>query len=348
MEDWIEKATGIAWRFMGLLVLLVIALLILGISFVGAVNTESISERQVSRLLPDSIREGSWIPALASVVLTTLPGAVRLILQKHATNQFLSSCKKAWGQVSDFLRGKNNQRAGATLWTLLQLDLVLLWPMFGVGGVVQAMGWTPEPIQPEVKEVVEVRYVTRPVADRIYFSPGRSGTGQTFAPKGSEVSGPAKRMLQRTVGALNLAGECRASVVLHGFASDEEFKSASGDPDHLKNLELADHRAQAVFDELRCMPQYQDKLLRVEISNRWTPAIKESESIEERLRDMEATRNGFVLRGNQGFKEPDEHADTNDKKRDAQLDRVVVLEWKLDEACRVSAETEAIRMGGNQ
>ena len=188
------------------------------------------------------------------------------------------------------------------------------------------------PLPPITVTVVRTELV--PVTDRIYFGKARLATAETFAttetftPQGTSVSEPAKRMLQRSVGALNLSEKRCASVVLHGFASDEEFQNLSGSPSHLKNLQLADHRAQAVSDKLSCFPEAKSNWLTVEVPNRWTPAINESLKVEEAWKKMSNKRKCLVQQPKK-------------QKRDAQLDRVVVLEWKLDQPCKDSAANGA-------
>ena len=256
-----------------------------------------------------------------------VPGILVLMLWRQALRAVMNSLKNAGKQALDFLRGGKGQSGEDTLWAMVQLSsaLVLLFLPAGV----LPIPWLDERLPPLVRPPREIvtETVDRPklvfATDRIYFDKGRLAPGETFATQGTSVPEPAKRMLQRAVCALKLSRKSCASVVLHGFASDEEFQNLSDRPSRLKNLQLADHRAQAVSDMLSDLPEVRNNWLTVKVPNRWTPAINEEKQVCNSWTAMHKKRACLVKQT---------------KNRDAQLDRVVVLEWKLNQSCNDSAE----------
>jgi len=247
-------------------------------------------------------------------------------------------------QGSDFVLGKNNQRSSATLWALLQVNVLLVLPSFPLGAICQAIGVVPTRMQPVVKiernVEVEVRYLIQPVTDQVRFEKARSGPSDTLAPEGTLLAVADRKALERTVGRLQLGRDCHATVTLDGFDSDEEF-GPSGIGSNRKNLEVADHRASAVYEALSGLPEVDDGWLIVKQPERWLPAKNTEVAIKQRWSDLRAKRKKLVPQPGTQESEPDgpepnsDGAETNPK-RDPQRDRVVVLQWKQNEPCKVT------------
>lgn len=355
MPDWLKKVAGVVGRLALLVLMLALVLLEIVVSFFTGQSAETAAPSMIQGLLPNwPVISLLSIPEVFATILL-VPGILMLMLWKQALRNAMKLLKNAGKQAWNFLRGRKEQSGDETLWAFLQLGsaIVLLLVPIGACPIPVLDRALPESARTRTeisKETVVHREIV-PVTDRIHFNKARLGPGETFAPEGTSVPESAKRMLQRTVGALNLSEKCRASVVLHGFASDEEFQNLDGSPSHLKNLKLADHRAQAVSNKLSDLPDDQRKWLTVEISNRWTPAINKPKEVKRSWKRMRKERNKLVSQGGldtkdpdsaeaAGRKEQDQRENPDGKKRDAQLDRVVVLEWKIDEACEVPAKTE--------
>lgn len=199
------------------------------------------------------------------------------------------------------------------------MDLLLVLPV----GVLGGLGSKLELLRPGVQDippVAEVRYITQ----RIQFDkPGLRPDGG-FEERGSNLPGGAADMLQQTVCELRGSSACGASVSFYGFASNEKF---DGMESHWKNLQLADHRTEAVYMALSSLPETKHGWLVVEPPKRWAPAIK-SENAQRPWEEMRNKRNALVQTG------------LTENCRNPDADRVVILKWTLHPPCEVPSTAE--------
>ena len=182
------------------------------------------------------------------------------------------SLKKAGTEIVQYFRGRDERPAGGVLWTLLQIDLMILFPAAIAGGIGHQFGLVPaagDLVPPEIRTID--RYIPYSFNQRIHFEkPGLDSRGR-FKEEGSDLpDGPAD-MLKRTIDELRTTPACGASVSIQGFASTESFETVEP---RWTNLRLADHRAGAVYAELSSLADENDPWLRVEEPKRWTPAIQ--------------------------------------------------------------------------
>ena len=192
----------------------------------------------------------------------------------------------------------------------------------------------------------EVRYISQPITQRIQFEKPRLRPDGRFERRGSDLPGSAAEMLQHTVCELRAGPACGASVSLYGFASDEEFK---GTKDSLwTNLQLADHRAEAVYEKLSSLPEAKNGWLVVEPPKRWAPAIK-PEQAERPWQEMLNKRNTLVQPGRNPCPNGDPEAPPSltENCRDLDADRVVILKWRSDPPCEVPVATEESKPNEN-
>lgn len=317
------------------------------VSFLTGHSGEVASEKLITSLaerlhLLQFLDGWSWIWQYVPVLVLALPGILILLLWEHAIGTAKKLCRDAGTQSWNYLRGRNEQTAGATLWTLLQLVSASLLLFVPTGALSVPLFDLQIPGQVEIRTVTEYRTKLVPVTDRIHFQKGRLRPDDRFVEEGSNLSQVAGAALQRTASSLGLGPKCDASVSLHGFASDEEFSHLGCHRNHRKNLELADHRAQAVFKKLSDLPEYEAGRLTVQEPKRWTPAINTPEDVEESWKEMSEKRNELVRQSGTSRKDPcTDQREPEEPKRNPEIDRVVVLQWTLDKACEAPAETQA-------
>ena len=344
---------GVLGRLIGLVGMLLVAFMVLGVSFVTGQGAEIVNGKLVAMLAdgeyPWINSVIAWLPSWLDWVLPhlamlvfTLPSILTLLLWKHAMAHVDNSLKNAKTQSLDFVLARGKQRAGRTLWALLQAASALLLPVLPIGASTLGNDYLPKFMQAEPRTVTVVKYSPKlvPVTDRIYFQKGRLLPDDRFVEEGSNLPRVAGATLRRTASSLGLGPKCSASVSLHGFSSDEEFSHLDCHRNHRKNLELADHRAQDVFKKLSDLPEVKRNWLTVRKPMRWTPAINTLEDVEESWKEMCEKRKELVRQLGTGCKDPcPEQREQEEPKRNPEMDRVVVLEWTLDKACEASAET---------
>ena len=322
-KNIVATVGGYLWRTSVFIVLLVIALGMLAISVITGATVEDISEDAVTDVLRNVWESPFPIPSGVALLIVVFPASITWFLREHAVNDFRESWSEAKTQAWEYLLGSGERRAGAVLWALLQLDLTLVLPLGGLGGIAGKAGL---PLQAEkiIPAEVKVRYVAQPITQRIQFEKARLRPDGGFEARGSNLPGGAAEMLQQTVRELRRGSGCRASVSLYGFASNEEFKGLESD---WKNLQLADHRTEAVRRELSGLAEAKKQWLVVEPPKRWAPPIKPADA-RDLWKRMRQERNCLVQRHLSG------------EKRNPDADRVVVLKWKLDGPCEVPAAAE--------
>ncbi len=313
-------------RFIALVFIFLLALGMLVISAITGATAESETEELITHALPDGWEHlfGIPIPVVVAFVVVALPTIVMGFLKEHAMNQLRTSWSQAKTQAWEYLLGRNQRRAGAVLWALLQLDLMVIFPFGVLGGLGDKLG-LPLQAKDIIRPEPEMRYIVQPITQRIQFEKAALRPDGGFEKAGSDLPGGAADMLQKTVCELRSSSGCGASVSLYGFSSNEEFKGANDS--HWKNLQLADHRAEAVHNALLSLPEHKEEWLIVKPPKRWTPAIK-PESAQRPWEEMRKKRNGLVQAGLTG------------NARNPDADRVVILEWRLDAPCEVPAAAE--------
>lgn len=336
-------AGGYVWRTLLLFLILVLAGLMLFISMVAAATAENDAADFVAAgLLNRSEHLPQFaIPSIPYVVPTLIVGLPFLItwsLKEHAVNQFKKSWTQSRTQACEYFHGRNQRRAGAVLWAALQLDIALVLPFGALGGLGNQLGLSPaadDIFRPER----EVRYIAQTISQRIQFErPGLRPDGG-FQKRGSNLPGGAADMLQQTVRELRDGPACGASVSLYGFSSNEKF---DGVESHWKNLQLADHRAEAVYEQLLGLPETKDGWLVVKPPERWAPAIK-PEYPQRAWDKMRSERNCRVqpgLTGDCRDADAEVQPGLTENCRNPDADRVVLLKWTLDVPCEVPIAAE--------
>ena len=327
----LELAGGHAWRGLLVTAMAVLAFSMLAISALTATTAENNADEWLTKAIQNSGDypapiEQRLIPIAVKLFIVGLPILVAWFLKEHAFNEFWRSLNKAKTAAWEYFRGKNDHRGSAVLWTVLQLDLALLFPFGALAGAVN----TFLPL-PSLEEIVaprsEVRYIPRyipqSVTQRIQFEKPGLRPDDRFETIGSDLPGGMGEVLQNTVRELRGDSGCHASVSVQGFASDEEFRTRESD---WKNLELADHRAEAVHRALLSLHETQNGTLTVDRPELWAPAIK-PDNPQRLFNKMQDERNDLVP--------SDEKGDRN-----AAADRVVILQWTLKLPCGSPTEAE--------
>ena len=341
LKQIVTSVGGVLGRFMALVFIFSLALGMLVISAITGATAESETEELVTHALPDRWEHlfGIPIPIVVALVVVALPTIVMGFLKEHAMNQLKTSWSQAKTQAWEYLLGRNQRRAGAVLWALLQLDLMVIFPFGVLGGLGGELG-LPLQAKDIIRPEPEVRYIAQPITQRIQFEKAALRPDGGFEKAGSDLPGGAADMLQATVCELRSGAGCGASVALYGFASNEEFKGANNS--HWKNLQVADHRAEAVHNALLSLPETKNGWLVVEPPKRWAPAIK-PEDPQRPWEEMRSKRNARVqpgLTGDCPKADAEVQPGLTENCRNPDADRVVILQWTLDAPCEVPATAE--------
>ena len=331
-------------RALVLIVLLLIALTMLIVSSITGATVENVSEDKIRAQFPEWSKSQPWFPVVIGFLFVILPGVLPVMLREHALKQIKSSSSEAARRSWDFLRGRNEQRAGATLWALLQVDLLLLFPLTPVGAALDKSGLIDLNVEQIIQPEVEVQYLIQPMIERIRFDKAMLAPGGEFILEGGRLAAADKAALRTTVEQFNPGEGCSVTVTVEGFASDEEFgglceeksdtskkceqgehKGSCPESDQ-KNLEVADYRAASVYEALRELGKDGNEWLKVVEPMRWMPATNTCDAVTKRWSEMSLRRNELV------FQPSDD--------RDPGHDRIVVLDWHADGPCEVPASTE--------
>lgn len=354
--DWFKKIGSVVGRLVLVFVTLAAALTEAFVAFATGRGSEVMSARLAETWLQGNYSEEFWVlgevrPELrdefalamewAPVLLFALPIIMILARKQQARKYAQESLRDVKRQVQAFASGgiKNGWLDSAQ--ALLRPTQPLLLAILPIGACPSWDNHLPDFMQDETKirEVVQYRVKLVPTTNRIHFEKARLERDETLKSEGSDLPAVDKEALHRTIRQLELVPERRATVTLYGFASDEEFTHLACKESNRKNLEVADHRANAVYKELTVLKADHGWLM-VNEPERWLPAENKPTAIAERWKALRQKRSELVRQPNtkefdcdsrgEGSRDPESEAKP---KRDAWRDRVVVLEWTVDEPC---------------
>lgn len=351
--DWFKRIGSAARRLaLGLMTLAAVPMEA-SASFATARGTEVMSARLAETWLQGEYAERFWVlgavrPELrdefalaiewAPALLFALSIIAILVRNEQARNYAHESLRDVKKQAQAFASGGTNDGGLDSARALLKPIQPLLLAVLPVGACPVLDNHLPLFMQaePEIRDVVQYRVELVPTTNRIHFEKARLDRDETLKSEGSDLPAAGKNALQRTVRKLELGPERRATVTLYGFASDEEFTNLGQEESNRKNLEVADHRANAVYKELEALKSGHGWLT-VEQPERWLPAESKPTAIAERWNVLRQKRCELVPQPDteecdwdtreEGSSEPESGPKA---KRDAWRDRVVVLEWTLD------------------
>ena len=362
--DWFKKIGSAVGRLTLGLVTLAAALAEATVAFATARGSEVMSARLAETWLQGDYSEEFWVlgevrPELragvalamewAPVLLFALPISAILARSQRAREHAQESLADVKQQVQDFVSGKIKNGSLDSMQALLRPIQPLLLAILPIGACPLWDNHLPDFMQAETKirEVVQYRVRLVPTTNRIHFGKARLDRDETLKSEGSDLPAVEKEALERTVRQLELGPERRATVTLYGFASDEEFTHLACKESNRKNLEVSDHRANAVYNELKAL-EAKHGWLTVNEPKRWLPAENKATAIAKQWQALQKKRSELVPQpGKQEFDcdargrgSRDPESDSKVKKREAWRDRVVVLRWTVDETCEMPGENE--------
>ena len=254
-----------------------------------------------------------------------LPVVVALVFWNQALRTLWNVVKKACKGAWCFLRGDENQRGGDTLWGFLQIGSAVSAVVLPLGFSL-ARAWDPNKLEPQTPDPgcpvkAEVQPKVVPVVKYLYFAKGDLDRTGTFLEKGFEVKAPANTLLRESVDNLRISEMVRVEACPKGFVSDRGFKNLSNEKSQRRQLELADYRAAAVAELLEGLKNDHRDWLTVCDLKRWKPAYSSPTNVRAAFGEMIKERDKAILQ-----KMPP------GVERDHESDRVVVINWTVEEA----------------
>ncbi|MDE0127136.1 MAG: hypothetical protein OXN97_21430 [Bryobacterales bacterium] len=352
---WFKKIGIVPRRLVLGLVTLAVALMEAAVTFATARGTELMSARLAETWMQGGFSEEFWVLGevrqelrdefalameWAPTVLFALSIIAILARNERARKYAQASLADVNSQVRAFASGGNEDGWLDSARALLKPIQPLLLAILPVGACPALDNYLPDFMQagPEIRHVVQYRVKLVPTTNRIHFAKASLERDGTLKSEGSDLTAADKNALQCTLSKLQLelGSERQVTVTLYGFASDEEFANLGCNESNRKNLEVADHRANAVHKELA-----NHSWLTVRELERWLPAESKSTVITERWNALRQKRRALVPQPDRREIECDVRDEgSSGSERDAWRDRVVVLEWTVDEPSEMPAMNE--------